>query len=58
MTQLTQKKHFAPNLCEFGVACLEELEVNQCIALDIPILNSQSQHAKTLSAVLIYTKNV
>ena len=42
----TQKKHFAPNLHEFGVACSEKLEVNQCIALDIPILNSQSEHAK------------
>ena len=38
--------HFARNLCAFGVARSEELEVSQWIALDIPTLSSQSEGAK------------
>ena len=47
--------HFALNLHKFGVAHLEELEVNQWIALDIHWLSSQSDHAKnTIFCFSIY----
>ena len=39
-------RHFARNLSKFSVACLEKLEVNQWIALDIRWLSSQSERAK------------
>ena len=38
--------HFALNLHKFGVAHLEELEVNQWISLDIHWLSSQSDRTK------------
>ena len=48
---------FSRNLREFGIARSEEPEVNQGIALDVPTLSSQWERAKTLSTVIVFTKN-
>ena len=39
-------KPICAQLKRVGVTCSEELEVNQCIALDSPTLSSQSERAK------------
>ena len=53
---LRASTHFARNLREFGVAGSEESEVKQWIVLDSLTLSSQSERAKKLSIVLVYTK--
>ena len=55
MVEIYQAANNCWHASEIGVACLEELVVNQWIALDIPSLSSQSEHVKnTIHCFSIY----